>query len=1259
MKQPCGCCTGLEVVTPQPEANRPGLSALVYRAGTHATFFESMLARISSLYLDVPVPDGSGKVRRIFPLNGLALNADGKTFTRVSPGLSTRELSDPSIALLDAWAMVADVLTFYEERIANEGFLRTATERQSILELARLVGYKLRPGISSSVYLAFTTSAGFNGIIPAGTRAQSIPAVGQTPQPFETSDDLPARDVWNKLGVRLTQPQVITLASDSTGKTLKIDQGTDAVTRDTLYFQGISTNLKTGDALLIVSGDGGGQQALRFVQSVNAQADQKRTEVTLQEPPVTVQDEGGGAQAAVTALHTVLDPFIEDATTLFSGGDLAAGVASILQQLIKDAQTLADEDAAAADLAGLILAIVPQIEGKQDVAVRRGFTRLEPWISDVTNNLTTLIQQLPSFDDRNDPPVQLPPITGTAKTVPPSLGHLFDIVDRLALPASLQPANTFRLARQVQQVFSPESDTAPRLLAAFRPAAAKTLYKAWGTVQTPAAPIQVYALRVKASLFGNNAPLQIQFTPAGTVALPVRDWPVENESETQVDLDSSYDKITPNSWIVVQTQDTAITPATVTVPAGILFAKAVNPTIMGRADYGISGKITRITLGSPDNPSTNNTVPWMKESSLPSTPPSPPAKTPPLDVTPPDDDMQGIRQTIVYAQPEELSLAEEPLDRDVEGNTIELSGLYDGLESGRWIVVSGQRTDISDSSGATTATGVVGNELVMIASVTQGPGKQSCMPLTVDVVPFTSVYSVAGPNDAGDLLVVGAPNDGLLQFLDPANFPLPSIPGGNQQICNPIQLAPGLYANAYVPTADERSGNFSAFKTLLLDPATSKAFEEDGVIPANRFDPAQTSAPPSVFAWRIKSLANGSDTLHTTLGLANSLAYEYDSSTVTIYGNVAKATNGQTQGEVLGDGDASQALQQFPLHQSPLTYLPAPTPSGAASTLTVSVNEVEWEEADNLFVLGPSDREYITQTDDSGNTTAIFGNGQHGLRVPSGTANVKTVYRSGTGEAGNVNALQISQLATQPLGVMSVINPLAAAGGADGDTRDQARRNIPIGLTALDRLVSVQDYADFARRFAGIGKASSRRLTDGRKLLVHLTITGKDDIQIDPSTDLYQALVQALAQAGDPNQPIQIDLRRLRVLVIAAGVKIQPDYAWESVAANLRAVLLDLYSFDNRELGQTAFLSEAVSAMQAVAGVQYVNMQTFDSVSESVTAAQLASLANTLKANSFVEAELAQVDPTATDPTQRIIPAELVILTPDIPDTLILTEITT
>jgi hypothetical protein len=1230
MKQPCGCCTGIEIVTPELEANRPGLSAIAYRAGTYATFFETMLARISNLYLDVPAGDNSGNMQRIYPLSGL----------------TTRALTDPSIALLDSWATVADVLTFYQERIANEGFLRTATERRSVLELARLVGYRLRPGISSSVYLAFTVAAAFDGIIPLRTRAQSIPGAGEKPQFFETYEDLPARDVWNNLAPRLTRPQVITLASSPvTNQPIVIDQGTDATTRDTIYFDGISTSLKTGDALLVVSGNGAGEQWLRFVDSVNVQADQKRTEVILQEPAPQIHGSGTGAQRAVSALQNALNPFIEDASNIFPDGELAAQVAGILQTLIADAQTLATNNPSATttDVAQLAAVAIPQVEEKHQVAVRRGFSRLEPWISDVERTLSVLVQQL---QGREGGKVTTPAITSGAQVGPPSLGRLYGILDKLALSPSLQPANTFRLTRQVERVFAAESDTAPRLLATFRPAVAKTLYQAWGAIETTATPIEVYAMRVKAAPFGNNAPLMVTYsngTPSfsqwSIVENPGEENEIDHETNSVLFLESANDKVIAGSWVIVDTSAVDAGATKIIANSGLLYAKVGGVSTVSRGDYGMSGKTTRISLIDPVFSDSTN---WLDISQANST-----------DST---ADFIAIRNTIIYAQPELLVLAEEPLDRDVAGDTIELDALYDGLESGRSIIVSGQRTDITDAGGAVNSTGVTASERVMIAAVTQGPGKQSCMATTVNVIPFSGVYSVAGPNADGDLLIVGVPSAGLIQFLN--SFPLPNAV--NQQICNPVQLAPGLYANVYVPTAAERGGDFSDFSGMLLDPdpAKNQPFP-GGIIPSNRWDPTDPSNETPVFAWRIGSLASGNDTLHSTLALANNLAYTYDASTVTIYGNVVKATHGQTQGEVLGDGDASAALQRFPLHQSPLTYLPVPTPSGAQSTLSVRVNEVEWQEADNLFVLGPSDREYITQTDDFGITTAITGNGEHGLRVPTGTANVKALYRSGTGQVGNVQAQQISQLASQPLGVKNVINPLAAAGGADGDTRDQARRNIPIGTLALDRLVSVSDYANFARKFAGIGKASARRLTDGRKLVVHLTIAGKDDIAIDPTTDLYQALQQALLQAGDPHQPLQIALRRLKVLVVSAGIKVMPDYQWESVAANLRAALLALYSFDSRDLGQSAFLSEAVSAMQAVAGVHYVDMRKFDFVAEAVTAEQLAKLASTLTIRGAVEAELAHVNPVATDPAEHILPAELVILTPDIPDTLILTEITT
>lgn len=195
----CDCCEGLPSLS--TEQNPPGLPALSYRLGTYATFLVRMMAQIQS---------ASPATRAIVPSGPWTLSA-----------LTTRSLDDPVIALLDAWAVIADVLTFYQERIANEGYLRTATERQSILQLAHEIGYELNPGIAASAYLAFTVedvigsavaatlpqtpktpsaptqgSPTYNlGIVtvPQGKQVQSIPPQGAMSQTFETSEDLEAR----------------------------------------------------------------------------------------------------------------------------------------------------------------------------------------------------------------------------------------------------------------------------------------------------------------------------------------------------------------------------------------------------------------------------------------------------------------------------------------------------------------------------------------------------------------------------------------------------------------------------------------------------------------------------------------------------------------------------------------------------------------------------------------------------------------------------------------------------------------------------------------------------------------------------------------------------------------------------------------------------------------------------------------------------------------------------------------------------------
>jgi predicted phage baseplate assembly protein len=183
---PCGCCEGL--AQPAPVRNDPGLAALAYRVDTQPGFYARMLQSLPLTRSDPNDVDAPRPLARLL----------------------TRASDDPTVAFVDAAACVADVLSFYQERIANEGFLRTATERRSVLELARAIGYELKPGVAASVHLAFTVedAPGAPGVctLAQGTPVQSVPPQGKLPQVFETGAEIVARAEWNALVPRQVRP---------------------------------------------------------------------------------------------------------------------------------------------------------------------------------------------------------------------------------------------------------------------------------------------------------------------------------------------------------------------------------------------------------------------------------------------------------------------------------------------------------------------------------------------------------------------------------------------------------------------------------------------------------------------------------------------------------------------------------------------------------------------------------------------------------------------------------------------------------------------------------------------------------------------------------------------------------------------------------------------------------------------------------------------------------------------------------------------
>jgi hypothetical protein len=361
------------------------------------------------------------------------------------------------------------------------------------------------------------------------------------------------------------------------------------------------------------------------------------------------------------------------------------------------------------------------------------------------------------------------------------------------------------------------------------------------------------------------------------------------------------------------------------------------------------------------------------------------------------------------------------------------------------------------------------------------------------------------------------------------------------------------------------------------------------------------------------------------------LTHVYDRATVTIAANVATATHGETVSEVLGSGDGAQRNQQFKLRQTPLTYVHSSAPGGAESTLQVRVNDLLWHEAPTFFERGPRERIFTTELAADGTTTIRFGDGVHGARLPSGSQNVTASYRRGLGLEGLVRPEQLTTLLTRPPGLKSAVNPLAAEGADEPESFANAQENAPLTVLTLDRVVSLQDYQDFTRSYAGIAKALATWTWDGRTRGVFLTVAGPRGATVTDS--LGRELIAAIHLAGDPFVPVRVAPYLEAHFRLSGQLVVDSDYEAEKVLATVVETLRAAFAFEQRSFGQPVVLSEVIALVQRVAGVVAVNLKTLyrAGLAMKLNARLEADLPSGGDPNSLGAAELLTLDPVPID----------------------------
>ena len=1081
---PCGCCCVETSATPEIIFNRAGLSAIKYRVGTYAHFLEAMKEDIAR------APE-------------------------LRPYWTARNTSDYGIALFAMWAYVGDILTFYQERIANETFLRTAIQPESVTALAALLGYKPSPGAAAETKIVFLLDRLKTVQIPIGLRMQSVPGQNQKPQKFETVETIIADAALNQLQI-FSQPQPYApFAQRSTEAVLLSDtKGLAAAVKIAMFDHQI-TELKVVDGLAIVNS----QQLLQWNPAVQTSGFQ---EFTARVAPYGRQFRLFGNNAPSSYMQPVPDStapggiswnFITSSQYALTATSIPPGTFALdakYNDIKPGSRFLISDSQSSPPIARL--ATVNGVASNQTT-----YGPLQDTVSWVTFGMG---------------------VTGGPVIIRDAAGrlHAFVVGDDQALwhirqisPNSVWNAwNSFGGKIDLLRVATNQDG---RLEVFARGAEDRALWHMWeispGGEWSDWSPLggQIDLLEVQANLDGR---LEVFVRGIADQALwhiwqvaPNSFWSVWASLGGQIDMLSTASNIDGRIEVFARGTDKALWHIWQTAPTngwstwdslgGQIDLLSVQPNQDGRLEAFVRGTDKAL---------------WHIWQLVP-----------------------GGTWSGWWTFGGQIDLLSVAPNQD---GRIEVFAR--GTDQALWHIWQ------TAPNNGWSAWDSLGGQIDLLAVQSNQDGRLEVFARRMDKA-LWHIWQTSPNNGWSAWDSLGIPMWPSLSISQVTLFEL-SMP--------PLQFSDFRYGNAisgssfFVPVT--KMQKLSLKRSLILDDASADA-ETVKVTACNEIDADGDGQPD-----------------HWAVAFTPDLSRSLSTATAFFYGNVALSTHGVTvANEVLGNGDASQTFQVFRPKKNPVTFVhKAGAPNGAADTLRLLISGAYWKEVTELYGNTGTDQVFQTSFDSQGMIIRL-GDGQTGAQAPTGRANVLATYRQGIGTVGNVPANTLKTLLDKPVGLKTSFNPSAANGGADPESLDQSRSNAPNTVRTFGRIVSLEDFEDQARQFAGIAKASAVSQWNGEEQVAYLTVAGVEGAAVvDPT---YSDLVADLNSRRDPNRSMRVRSFKKINVQVAAQIDVSPDRVPDEVRAAALAALLSYLSFDNLQFGQSIHLSAAYAVLQGVEGV--------------------------------------------------------------------------
>jgi hypothetical protein len=178
---PCPCDS---FVHPLPLSIAEGMDTLARQIAGFPEFRRAMLHGIRAVVL------------KVTDENNLTLDVRPLEHWRA------RSKEDLGVMLLEMWAYVCDSLSFYDQVIAQESYLRTSMQRSATRKLVGLLGYLPKPAVGSMAYLAAIAEGRIKVMLPAGTAFESGAFNGNPPQVFELETESAIHHLLNRFRLK-------------------------------------------------------------------------------------------------------------------------------------------------------------------------------------------------------------------------------------------------------------------------------------------------------------------------------------------------------------------------------------------------------------------------------------------------------------------------------------------------------------------------------------------------------------------------------------------------------------------------------------------------------------------------------------------------------------------------------------------------------------------------------------------------------------------------------------------------------------------------------------------------------------------------------------------------------------------------------------------------------------------------------------------------------------------------------------------------